>query len=80
MNVGSETVGQCVPTNVPTTRGTTQDPVASGPLRHGHADLRKTLVWLLSRLRRFRRLFAFLNRVRKFESCRGRFRKIPAGY
>jgi hypothetical protein len=24
------------------------------------------------RLRRFRRLFAFLNRVRKFESCRGR--------
>jgi hypothetical protein len=75
MNVGPETVAQCVPTNVPRTElGTTRirllpspsvpEPVSCGNVRLGTV-----------RVRRFRRSFAFLNRVRKFEPYRGRQQK-----
>lgn len=46
---------------------------ASVPFRHGRADLRKTSGWDCVRLRRIRRVFASLNPVRKFESCRERW-------
>ena len=54
--------------------GNYPDPVASAPSVMAARPAENVQLGTV-RLRRFRRLFAILNRVRKFESCRGRHRR-----